>query len=152
MRIDGKVACTDYNGSQLAASAMRVYVQMRIQTADQFTVTYKVAAPTGLLTHSVLHGNGDSAIDLLSYDSEKGSSSVTVDGVSYPGVQRSSENGVDYYFDGWYLDGRYSQRAVPYTARRLRRRSTRATCPRPPGQPRLLLEEARSPMARTRRR
>lgn len=111
VRIDGKVACTDYNGSQLAASAMRVYVQMRIQTADQFTVTYKVAAPTGLLTHSVLHGNGDSAIDLLSYDSEKGSSSVTVDGVSYPGVQRSSENGVDYYFDGWYLDGRYSQRA-----------------------------------------
>lgn len=111
--IADKATCTDYNGALLApSSAMRVYVQMHIKTADQFTVTYKVASPTGLLTHAVLHKVSDPAIELGGYapDGET-AASIVVDGVTYSGVQRTSENGVDYYFDGWYLDGRYRQRA-----------------------------------------
>ncbi|MFR1168517.1 MAG: hypothetical protein ACLSDQ_13625, partial [Adlercreutzia equolifaciens] len=64
VRIDGKASCSDYDGNPLQpASAVRVYVQMHIQTADLFTVTYKVATPTGLLTHGV-HRTGDPAIAL----------------------------------------------------------------------------------------
>lgn len=111
--IADKATCTDYNGELLApSSAMRVYVQMRIKTADQFTVTYKVASPTGLLTHAVLHKVADPAIELGSYDPDgEAAASIVVDGATYSGIQHASENGIDYHFDGWYLDGRYRQRA-----------------------------------------
>lgn len=111
--IADKATCTDYNGALLApSSAMRVYVQMHIETADQFAVTYKVASPTGLLTHAVLHNMSDPAIELGSYDPDReAATSIVVDGATYSGVQHTSENGIDYYFDGWYLDGRYRQRA-----------------------------------------
>lgn len=113
VRIDGKASCSDYNGDMLQpASAVRVYVQMRIQTADLFTVTYKVAAPTGLLTHGVVHRANDPAIELSGYNSEDGEQKlITVDGATYQATQHMSENGVTYYFDGWYLDGRYRQHA-----------------------------------------
>lgn len=113
VRIDGKGVCTDYNGQPLQpSSALRVYVQMRIETSDMFTATYKVAAPTGLLTHAVLHKADDPAIELRGYDPEgEGAKLIVVDGATYAGVQHMSESGTDYYFDGWYLDGSYRQRA-----------------------------------------
>lgn len=113
VRIDGKASCSDYDGNPLQpASAVRVYVQMHIQTADLFTVTYKVATPTGLLTHGVLHRTGDPAIALPGYNFEADDQTlITVDGATYQAKQHMSENGVTYYFDGWYEDGRYRQRA-----------------------------------------
>lgn len=113
VRIDGKASCSDYDGNPLQpASAVRVYVQMHIQTADLFTVTYKVATPTGLLTHGVLHRTGDQAIALPGYNFEADDQTlITVDGATYQAKQHMSENGVTYYFDGWYEDGRYRQRA-----------------------------------------
>lgn len=113
VRIDGKASCSDYDGNPLQpASAVRVYVQMHIQTADLFTVTYKVATPTGLLTHGVLHRTGDPAIALPGYNFEADDQAlITVDGATYQAKQHMSENGVTYYFDGWYEDGRYRQRA-----------------------------------------
>lgn len=113
VRIDGKASCSDYDGNPLQpASAVRVYVQMHIQTADLFTVTYKVATPTGLLTHGVLHRAGDPAIALPGYNFEADDQTlITVDGATYQATQHMSENGVTYYFDGWYLDGRYRQHA-----------------------------------------
>lgn len=113
VRIDGKASCSDYDGNPLQpASAVRVYVQMHIQTADLFTVTYKVATPTGLLTHGVLHRAGDPAIALPGYNFEADDQTlITVDGATYQAKQHMSENGVTYYFDGWYEDGRYRQRA-----------------------------------------
>ena len=111
VRIDGKASCSDYDGNPLQpASAVRVYVQMHIQTADLFTVTYKVATPTGLLTHGVLHRAGDPAIALPGYNFEADDQTlITVDGATYQAKQHMSENGVTYYFDGWYEDGRYRQ-------------------------------------------
>ena len=113
VRIDGKASCSDYDGNPLQpASAVRVYVQMHIQTADLFTVTYKVATPTGLLTHGVLHRAGDPAIALPGYNFEADDQTlITVDGATYQAKQHMSEKGVTYYFDGWYEDGRYRQRA-----------------------------------------
>lgn len=113
VRVDGKSSCVDYNGNTLTPqTALRVYVQMRIKTADLFTVTYKVASPTGLLTHAVLHKMDDPDIELSRYDAESGTPQlVAVDGASYHGALRTSEDGVSYCFDGWYLDGRYRQMA-----------------------------------------
>lgn len=113
VRIDGKASCSDYDGNLLQpASAVRIYVQMHIQTADLFTVTYKVSTPTGLLTHGVLHRTGDPAIALPGYNPEaEDQKLITVDGATYQAAQHMSESGLTYYFDGWYLDGRYRQRA-----------------------------------------
>lgn len=132
VRIDGKASCSDYDGNPLQpASAVRVYVQMHIQTADLFTVTYKVATPTGLLTHGVLHRTGDPAIALPGYNFEADDQTlITVDGATYQAKQHMSENGVTYYFDGWYEDGRYRQRAGASYDGTSRPRSTRATSPR----------------------
>lgn len=117
VRIDGQAVCEGYNGAALVpASAIRVYVQMNVTTADRFTVSYKVQGPSGQNTRSVLHNITDDSIELArGVDGDKAPSTLVVDGATYPGAQHvaslDGESSIDYYFDGWYEDSAYRVRA-----------------------------------------